>query len=109
MIEILSNTDKTMSELLKDIPKYYSTDELKMAIEEDKKEYLISNLITYSKEKGYDYLDIDGCKVIFKDGFALVRPSNTGPNITMRFEAKTEDRLKEIQKEFEDKIKEILK
>lgn len=109
MLEILSNTDKTMSELLKDIPKYYSTDEIKMPIEEEKKEYLIKELINYSKEKNYKYLDIDGCKVIFDDGFALVRPSNTGPNITMRFEAKSEERLKIIQKEFEKKIENILK
>lgn len=109
MLEILSNTDKTMSELLKDIPKYYSTDEIKVPIEEERKEYLISELIKYCNENNYNYLDIDGCKVIFEDGFALVRPSNTGPNLTLRFEGKTEDRLNEIQKEFEDKIKEILK
>ncbi len=108
MLEILSNTDMKVSELLKDIPKYYSTDEIKMKIEEEQKEYLVNELISYCKEKGYKVLDIDGCKAIFDDGFALVRPSNTGPNITMRFEAKTEERLKEIQKEFENKIKEIL-
>lgn len=109
MLEILSNTDKTMSELLEDIPKYYSTDEIKIPIEEEKKKYLIKNLINYCKEKNYTYLDIDGCKAIFEDGFALVRPSNTGPNITMRFEANDKNRLKEIQKEFENKIESILK
>ncbi len=109
MLEILSNTDKKMSELLEDIPKYYSTDELKMKIDEDKKTYLIEKLIEYCNENHYNFLDIDGCKVVFEDGFALVRPSNTGPNITMRFEAKTNERLLSIQNEFETKIKEILK
>ena len=54
----------------------------------------------YVKEKGYSYLDIDGVRVTFDDGWALVRCSNTGPNITARFEAKTPERLKEIQDEF---------
>ncbi len=108
LLEILSNTDLKLSELLNGIVKYHSTDELKMSIEEDKKSYLIQNLYKYCQIKKYKYLDIDGCKVIFDDGFALVRPSNTGPNITLRFEAKTDIRLKEIQQEFEDKIKEIL-
>lgn len=108
LIEILSNTDKKVSELLDGIELYHSTDEIKMEINENKKQFLIRNLIEYCKEKKYNYLDIDGCKVIFDDGFALVRPSNTGPNITLRFEAKTENRLQEIQKEFENKIKEIL-
>jgi len=108
LIEILSNTEKKVSELLDGIEVYHSTDEIKMEINENKKQFLIRNLIEYCKEKKYNYLDIDGCKVIFDDGFALVRPSNTGPNITLRFEAKTENRLQEIQKEFENKIKEIL-
>jgi phosphomannomutase/phosphoglucomutase len=80
-----------------------------MKIDENKKTYLIEKLIEYCNENQYKFLDIDGCKVIFEDGFALVRPSNTGPNITMRFEAKTNERLLSIQNEFETKIKEILK
>ena len=47
---------------------------------------------------------IDGVKVFFKDASALVRASNTGPNITARFEAKTKDKLEEIEKEFLEQI-----
>ena len=47
---------------------------------------------------------IDGVKVFFEDGAALVRASNTGPNITTRFEAKTKDRLEEIKQEFTEII-----
>ena len=108
MLEILSNTDKKVSELLEGINKYYSTPELKMEVDEYKKFNLIEKIKDYSKYKNYKYLDIDGCKVIFDDGFALVRASNTGPNITMRFEANSEDRLIEIKNEFESKLKEIL-
>lgn len=104
MLEILSNTDKTVEELLEGITKYYSTEELKFSSPDDKKFNVVSSIGEYAKEKGYNYLDIDGVKVLFDDSWALVRASNTGPNITARFEATTEERLEEIQKEFIDLI-----
>ena len=50
---------------------------------------------------------VDGVKVFFSDGSALVRASNTGPNITTRFEATTKERLEEITEEFMQKIETI--
>ena len=44
----------------------------------------------------------------FDDGFALVRASNTGPNLTMRFESKTEDKLNQIKEEFEEEVKKYI-
>ncbi len=104
MMEILSNTNKKVSELLSGITKYYSTPELKMNVSDDKKFALIEQVKTYCQSKNYKFLDIDGCKVIFDDGFVLVRASNTGPQITLRFEATTELRLNEMKTEFENVI-----
>ena len=100
LLEILSHTDKSVDELLEGITEYHSTDELKFKSDDDYKFRVISQIEEYAKEKNYKYLTIDGVKVLFDDGWALVRASNTGPNITARFEAKTEDRLEEIQNEF---------
>lgn len=108
IIEILSNTDKKVSELLEGINKYFSTPELKIHADDNMKYEIVDNIKKYCDQRKYKYLDIDGCKAIFEDGFALIRVSNTGPNITMRFEAKTEQRLNEIQNEFETKLKEML-
>ena len=58
------------------------------------------SLKEYVKQKQYEFLDIDGIRVLFEDGWALVRASNTGPNLTARFEAKTKERLEQIEKEF---------
>ena len=58
----------------------------------------------YVKLKDYDYLDIDGVRVNFKDAWALIRASNTGPNLTLRFEATTHEVLKEKEKEFVDLV-----
>lgn len=106
MLEILSNTDKKVSDLLAGINNYYSTEELKFATSDDKKFAIIDKIGEYATSKGYNYLDIDGVKVIFPDGFALVRASNTGPNVTARFEATTEERLQQLQDEFINLIEE---
>lgn len=100
MIEILSNTDKKLSELLEGINKYYSTEEIKVSVPDEKKFSIIEKIKEYAKKQNYNIVDIDGVRVNFEDGWALVRASNTGPNITMRFEASKKGRLKEIQKEF---------
>ena len=61
---------------------------------------IINKVKEYALSKNYDVLLIDGVKVKFNDGWALIRCSNTGPNITLRFEANTMDRLEEIKNEF---------
>ena len=106
MLEILSKTDKKTSELLEGVPKYYSTEELKFASPDDVKAKVVNQVIEYCKTKNYDCNTIDGVRVTFNDGWALVRYSNTGPNITARFEATTQERLEELQNEFISLIKE---
>ena len=100
LIEILTNNGKTVSEMLEGINKYYSTPEIKIHTEDNVKFNIVSKVKEYCQNKNYNILDIDGVKVFFDDGSALVRASNTGPNITARFEAKSESRLEEIKNEF---------
>lgn len=106
MLEILSHTNKTVEELLEGINEYYSTEELKFESPDQLKFQVIKKVEEYVKAKNYKYLSIDGVKVLFEDGWALVRASNTGPNITVRFEARTKKRLEEIQNEFTKVINE---
>ena len=100
MIEILSSTDKTMSQLLEGIPKYYSTPEIKIASPDTKKMEVINKVKDYCISKGYKIIDIDGVRVEMDNGWALVRASNTGPNITARFEGKTEEFMEQLKTEF---------
>ena len=108
LIELLSHTNKPLSTLLDGINKYYSTEELKIQVSDDKKFAIIEKMKQYCQSKGYNTVTIDGAKAKFPDGFALVRASNTGPNITMRFEATTEERLKSIQEEFTTELNKII-
>ena len=70
----------------------------------DKKFEVVAKVKEYAIAKGYQINDIDGVRVTFDDGWALVRCSNTGPNITARFEATTDSRLQEIEKEFTELV-----
>ena len=108
LIELLSHTDKPLSSLLDGINKYYSTEEIKIKVDDSKKFAIIDKMKEYSLSKGYNTVTLDGSKSKFNDGFALVRASNTGPNITMRFEATSEERLKEIQEEFTNELNKYL-
>ncbi len=100
LLEILSKTSKTVSQLLEGINKYYSTGEIKVTSLDDKKRQVIEKVKQYCLDKKYNIITIDGVKAIFDEGWALIRVSNTGPNITLRFEAKTKEKLQELQDEF---------
>lgn len=108
LYEILSNTTKKCSELLAGYTHYFNTPEIKVKTTDDKKWDIVKRVKEYVITKGYEYLDIDGVRVIFDDGWALIRCSNTGPNLTLRFEAKTIDRLNEIKNEFESLINKLV-
>lgn len=108
MIELLSNTDKLCSNLLDGTSKYFSTEELKFKANDDIKFNIVDKVKEYCINNNYNIIDVDGVRVTFDDSWALVRCSNTGPNITVRFEANTEERLSEIQKEFTDLLNTLL-
>jgi len=104
LVELLSNTDKSISMLLSDTEKFISTKEIKIKVTDETKFKIVDYVKEYAKEKNYTFYDIDGVRIEFPDGFALVRASNTGPDLTVRFEARTEERLTEIKEEFETLI-----
>ncbi len=107
LIEILSNTDKSVSMLLNGIETFYSTKEIKVPVTEETKFKIVEGVKQYALSKGYNMYTIDGVRVEFLDGFALVRASNTGPDLTIRFEARSEERMNDIKKEFEAIIEKL--
>lgn len=100
MIEILSLSDKTISEHLENINKYYSTNEIKIAVTDENKFKIVDEVKNYSISKGYKIVTIDGVRVEMPNSWALIRCSNTGPNLTVRYEATTKEELIRIENEF---------
>ena len=100
LVEILSKTDKSLSHLLDGVKRYYASPELIIKSTDDEKFKVIEKVKEYCRQKGYQVNDIDGVRAEFDNGWALVRASNTGPNITARFEGVTEEDRDRIQEEF---------
>ncbi len=95
-IEIVSSSGEKVSKLFEDIPKTYSTPEIRVDCLDKTKFQLVENLAKKLKKK-HNTIDIDGIRVLFDDGWGLVRASNTQPAIVMRFEALSQKRLNEIK------------
>ncbi len=109
LLEILSNVKEQLSDITKMLPKYYNSPEIKIKTTDEKKFKIIEEVATYAQEKNYKNITIDGNKIIFPDSsWALIRASNTGPNLTLRFEALTKERLEALQKEFLDLVHTLL-
>jgi len=104
LIEILTRTDKTLSELVDTVPQYYNTPEKRFPSSDDKKYEVINSIKKYCDDKNYKYIEIDGLRVTFKDSWAYVRASNTGPNITLRCESKDKNNLNNLVKLFKTLI-----
>jgi len=96
LLEIIADTGRTMSDLLSDVPETYTTPEIRVECPDDKKFDVVQKTTKYFQER-YDVIDIDGARVLFDDGWGLVRASNTQPVLVLRFEAMSEERLKEIR------------
>ena len=108
LLEILADTGKKISELLAGVPKTYSTPEIRVECPDDKKFSVVKKITEFFRER-YNVIDIDGVRVLFDDGWGLVRASNTQPALVLRFEAMSESRLAEIRNLIESTLDDIKK
>jgi phosphomannomutase / phosphoglucomutase len=106
VLEILSNTDKTLSELLADIPQTFSTPEIRIDCFDETKFDVVQKIADYFSRTN-EVITIDGARIIFEYGWGLVRASNTQAILVLRFEADTKETLAEIQTTIEAKVKEF--
>jgi phosphomannomutase / phosphoglucomutase len=98
LLEILSHQTEPLSALLRDVPVTYSSDELRVDTVEEKKFELVKRCTEILREQNLKLVEVDGVRVTFADGWGLIRASNTTPILVVRYEAKTQARLLEIQK-----------
>jgi phosphomannomutase / phosphoglucomutase len=97
LLQILARTKKTMGELLSDVPRTFITPELRIDCPDDIKFEVVDRVKTRYRSE-YEVIDVDGARILFGDGaWGLVRASNTGPVLVLRFEAKSEARRDELR------------
>tara|TARA_Y100000287_G_scaffold165864_1_gene148098 strand:+ start:189 stop:1562 length:1374 start_codon:yes stop_codon:yes gene_type:complete len=107
LIEIMKNSQSSLSSIFQELPKAFSTPEMNIDVDEDKKFKIVEGFITNSDFGDGEKNTVDGLRVNFKDGWGLLRASNTTPKLVLRFEAKSHARLKEIQDMFFVQLKKI--
>ena len=107
IVQTLSRTDQKLSELKAELPKYYSTPEMRLEAESDEEKFRIAKEAVAYFTENYDCSTVDGVRIKFGDGWGLVRSSNTQPVIVCRFEANTAERMEEIQSIVMNKLQEI--
>ena len=107
-IRILSESGKSVSQLLKDVPKTFSTPEIRVDCPDDEK-FEVVKKVAADLKKDFKTVDIDGVRIIYEHGWGLVRASNTQPVLVLRFEADSEENLNYVKNIIESKLKEYLR
>jgi phosphomannomutase/phosphoglucomutase len=101
LLEILSQTGEKISELLSDVPQTFATPEIRIDCADDKKAKVVERIKKHFQNNP-GLIEIDGVRIPFEDGWALVRSSNTQPVIVLRFEASSASSLRKIRNEVEN-------
>jgi phosphomannomutase/phosphoglucomutase len=107
VLEILSKTDKTLSQLLSDLPGTFSTPELRVDCSDERK-FDIVQKIADEFALTNEVITIDGARILFKHGWGLVRASNTQAILVLRFEADSEENLRAIQQKIENRVNDFI-
>jgi len=107
VLEILSKTDKTLSQLLSDLPQTFSTPELCVDCADERKFEIVRKIADeFAQTNGV--ITIDGARILFENGWGLVRASNTQAILVLRFEADSEENLNAIRKTVEVRVKSLI-
>ncbi len=100
LVDLISRSERSLSEWVATFPAYVATPELRIEVTEESKWSIVEAAVAHFRAL-YEVIDVDGVRVQFGDGWALLRASNTQPAIVARFEARTAERLRAIRDEVE--------
>ncbi len=100
LLRIVAASGKSVHELLADVPRFVSTPELRVDCPDERKFQVVDDAVRHFRAR-HDVIDVDGARVLFGDGWGLIRASNTQPVLVTRYEARTPERLAEIRREME--------
>ena len=107
LVQLLSKTKKSLSYLKSEIPNYFSTPEIRLEVENDKRKFEITKKAINFFKDNYDCITVDGVRIKFGDGWGLIRASNTQPVIVCRFEANSVENRDKIMNLILEKLNEF--
>jgi phosphomannomutase/phosphoglucomutase len=100
LIDLVVRSGRPLSALVAEFPSYVSTAEIRVEVTEESKWEIVRAARDHFG-KAHEVIDVDGVRVLFGDGWGLLRSSNTQPVLVLRFEARTQERLDEIRETME--------
>jgi phosphomannomutase/phosphoglucomutase len=106
LLELVSNSDADLKRMISSLPRMYNTPEIRVDYPDDLKFSAVDKVIEAFRDR-YEVIDIDGARVRFPDGWALVRASNTQPALVMRFEGETREAVDRLQSEIGRELERI--
>ena len=107
LLQTLSGSSRTLSELTDELPKYFSTPEMRLEAKSDEDKFRISEIAVKYFTDNYNCSTVDGVRINFDEGWGLVRASNTQPVIVCRFEATSVEKMDEYKNLVISKLNEI--
>ena len=96
ILQIVASSKQKLSQMLADVPKTFTTPEIRVDCPDDQKFKIVKELTEHFRTR-FDVVDIDGVRVLFEGGWGLVRASNTQPVLVLRFEATSQEKLAEFK------------
>ncbi len=107
LLELLTRREGSLSSFLADLPPMFNTPEMRVPCPDDRKFEVVAALVQAFR-KDHQVIDVDGARVLFPDGWGLVRASNTQPVLVMRFEARTPEALARIRRVVESRLHDLM-
>ncbi len=107
LIEIMSLRDETLDEIFDEFPSQCITPEIRIAVPEEDKFSIVQKLIAKGNFDDAKIISIDGLRAEYAYGWGLVRASNTAAELTLRFEADTEEQIHKLKSMFTQEIRKI--
>jgi len=100
LLRIIADSGMTVKQMMADVPRFVSTPEIRVDCPDETKFDIVARATKYFSAS-HKVIDVDGVRVLFGDGWGLIRASNTQPVLVMRFEARTQEHLDAIRSEME--------
>jgi phosphomannomutase / phosphoglucomutase len=96
LVDLLARSDRPLSRMTAELPQYRSTPEIRVEVPEAEKFDIVRRAVeAFSRD--HEVIAVDGVRVLFDEGWGLLRASNTQPVLVLRYEARTEEGLAEIR------------
>lgn len=100
LVQMVSRSEEPLSQTIAQFPKYVSTAEIRIEVPEEDKFDIVSRAVEHFR-KDHEVVDVDGARVLFGEGWGLLRASNTQPVLVSRYEARTQEGLDRIRRVME--------